>query len=176
MNRMKINQRQNIDSKSLSKSTFWIFEQLDQKINTKRVFETFEFKGNLNVNALEKSLREIYLKLDYIEQLVDSIVDKNDLFHYFSFEYLNFDEENKFPKSFIKTFINESNYSFASIFLFKSTLLKIEERKFLLTLNIHQKINDGFTLLTLLKDIMYQYSLQTKNDNIGEQVIAIQHK
>lgn len=176
MNLVNVDQDKNFDSVLLSKRKAWVFKQIDQKINTKKVFGTIEFKGNLNIKALEKSLREIYTKLDYIEQSNELVVNKNDLFHYFSFEYVDFDEEKKVPSSLIKTLTNESSYSFSSIFLFKCTVLKTEKRKFLLTLYIHQKINEGLVLLTLLKDIMYQYSLQTKDDEIREEVIAIQYK
>ena len=176
MNSFNVEQNENFRAVSLLDNKAWVFEQMNQINTAEKIVGTFEFKGSLNVEAVEKSLLKIYSSNEYFEQSEDLLIDVNEINRFFSFEYVDFEYDNNLPDSLVKIFTNEIDYDFTSAFLFKAILLKVENRKFLLTIDVHQKINEGLTPLILLKEIMYLYTLYTKDDEYKEPVVAIQYR
>lgn len=177
---MKLNSHQTGQNKKnnpnpLLENKAWVFQQMNQIQIDKNIFATFEFNGHVNVLAFEKTLEEIYLGLECLEQTDQEVLDENQRRCFFSFEYVEFELKNDLQNSLDKMILNESDFDLESTCLFKSKLVKLEDRKFLLTVNIHQKINEGLTPLILLKKIMYLYKRITKDDIPKEPIVAIQY-
>lgn len=174
MNLHRSKQKKISKSISLLDSKAWVFEQMNQVNISEKIFGTFEFTGELNVVALEKSLKEIYSRSECCEH-EEILTDTNHEGKCFSFEFIDLRNEKILSDSIHKIVTNESDYDFSTAFLFKAKLLKVENRKFLLAINVHQKINEGLTPLILLKEIVYLYSLNTKDDENQESIVAFQY-
>lgn len=151
----------------------WVFEQMNQVNITKKIFGAFELTGDVNVVLLEKSLKELCRQSEYCDQKEIDLLDDRGFNKCFSFEYET--HESPYQKTIDGILDKEADYDFSSTCLFRYKLLKIENRKFILAVNVHPKINESFTSLILLKEIMHFYT-QSMNDEVcSDPIVAVQY-
>ncbi|MBA0882482.1 non-ribosomal peptide synthetase [Flavobacterium undicola] len=159
----------------------WFLSQFEEGSNAYHITTIFDLIGEVNPIFLEKSFQilmdrhEILRTTFYVDEegeLYQQIHEKGRLNLAF-----NCFEEHDFSKQeeLIKTYGN-ALFDLGKDSLFRSVLIKIDEKDYILSLTFHHIISDGWSVSVLIKELLHIYEQLSKGGNVVLPDLKIQYK
>ncbi len=159
----------------------WFLSQFEEGSNAYHITTVFDLIGEVNPIFLEKSFQilmdrhEILRTTFYSDEegeLYQQIHEKGRLNLAF-----NCCEEHDFSKQeeLIKTYGN-ALFDLGKDSLFRSVLIKIDEKDYILSLTFHHIISDGWSVSVLIKELLHIYDQLSKGGNVVLPELKIQYK
>ena len=170
---------------SSSQERLWILSQFpESSVAYNMPFQT-ELNGTYDVESFEKAilavidrheiLRTVFITADSGE--VRQRVLSSDALN-FTMQFIDCSTNNNTP-DYIEAYIEKDAYKQFDLEngpLLRVSLLKVSDTKYVLYVNMHHIISDGWSLKVLAKDILTYYEAYTQNIEIEIPALKIQYK
>lgn len=175
------------ESYPLSSSQFrlWLATQQEEVNATYDMTAVYEFNGDLDTKALEKSFHKVLDRHEIIrtvfiedeESLVRQVVKSTDEIAFtIKSSDLRFDsEKEKSIQNFIDAEIT-SPFDLKNGPLLKASLIQVEEKKWVFICIMHHIISDGWSMNILINELIYFYNMQINNETIIDDPLNLQYK
>ncbi|WP_281322352.1 non-ribosomal peptide synthetase [Flavobacterium aestivum] len=169
---------------SSSQKSLWLLCQLEEQNTVYNIPSVFEFKGDLNIEALEKafqtilerheSLRTVFVETENAE-VRQRIVDSKDLDFRFNVEDLS---NNGLGENINDLIEKELKFSFdlSKDCLVRAKLIKTSNDTFVFVLVIHHIISDGVSIQLMINELFVLYDAFTKKLSNPLLPLQIQYK
>ncbi|EAZ88188.1 non-ribosomal peptide synthetase, partial [Crocosphaera chwakensis] len=168
---------------SFSQQRLWFLHQLNPNNSAYTLSSAFQIKGKLNISALEKSFSEIIKRHEILRTNLVDIGGK-------SFQYIHQNVNFQLPiidledlptkqreieaKIKVNQLINIP-FDLAEDCLFRVQLLRLDEKNYILSLNIHHIIFDGWSFSILFRELQNLYGDYCQNSVSSLPTLPIQY-
>lgn len=159
----------------------WFLSQFEEGSNAYHITTVFDLIGKVNPNFLEKSFQilmdrhEILRTTFYSDEegeLYQQIHEKGEL--NLDFNYLK-EQDFSRQEELLETYGN-ALFDLEKDSLFRSVLIKIDEKDYILSLTLHHIISDGWSVSVLIKELLHIYDQLSKGGNVVLPDLKIQYK
>lgn len=150
---------------SFAQKRLWILDKFSESKTTYNIPGTYTFRGKLDLKALERAFltlieRHEILRTNFVavddepKQLIHPAVHPK-----FKVEYEICESENFHQETVHRIFNNERNYLFnlTSDSLLRLHVIQFADQRFVVVLNMHHIISDGWSMETLYNDLLQLY-------------------
>ncbi|PFQ18691.1 non-ribosomal peptide synthetase, partial [Bacillus cereus] len=171
------NLKENIPLSSAQKR-LWFLYKFEKNTTSYNVLYTWIIKGNLNIPALEKSLKVILerheiLRTVFFERNGEPLQSVNNTFASLDFEDISYIEEDiEYTLDLAKS-VNEEPFDLEKGPPIRFKLYKINKNKYLFAISLHHIVADGWSIGILFKELnkLYNKYLTKKSiDNVLEKM------
>ena len=167
---------------SYGQKRLWFLQQMYPNNAFYNISESFTFEGFLNINVLKQSFNAFFKKHHILKSYYDVEDDKPILKiddsispNFIEEDFTSYDKSGKDVK--LKSYMDKQahfGFNLSSAPLFKGSILKIEENKYILLLTFHHIIADQWSMGLLKEEIASYYkqlsqglNLNTEDNSIG---------
>jgi bacitracin synthase 3 len=167
---------------SHAQKRLWVLDKMLNGISPYNIAHTYRVKGELNINALEKSIQIIIsrheiLRTTFIEKNGEPVQKVN---HKINFKLNNIDFSKKKNKDvLIKHYVeSETTFQFdlSKELLIRVILIKESKNSYILVINIHHIIFDGWSTSIFINELSELYNTLVKNTKPTLDILNIQYK
>ncbi|MEO6230169.1 MAG: non-ribosomal peptide synthase/polyketide synthase [Ferruginibacter sp.] len=165
---------------SFSQERLWFIDQLEGSVQYNAPM-VLEFKGNLNIEALNSSLQEIVKRHEVLRtvfreddgRVYQSIKDGSDwnltISDGSTFNHNN-DELEKYTATLIR-----NPFNLSKDYMLRATLINLHQQEYLLVVALHHIAADAWSLSILVKELAELYSSFTQNRTAQLPVLDLQY-
>jgi len=167
---------------SLAQKRLWFFEQLESGKATYNMPVTLKLHGNLNVDALQRTIDQLQQRHEVLRSSIETvngdpaakvrpnsaptgIVDVSSLDAVFQQDHLN---------RWVEDFCNEP-FNLTLGPLFRSVLVRIDNDRHLLIINMHHAVSDGWSLGIIAKELENGYKAIISDTEMGLPALELQY-
>ncbi|SDX04453.1 amino acid adenylation domain-containing protein [Marininema mesophilum] len=165
---------------SFSQQRIWFLDQFEENLTAYNMPFALELQGNLQTHLLEKSLNKVIEKHETLRTVIvmkdgeayQKVLSK--LYIPLRIVDLKHQEESVVQTKFKEEALQP--FSLADGPLLRASLLKISDHKYVLMVNMHHMISDGWSLGIFYKELSIKYNLLLKNNLVSGGELEFQYK
>uniref|UniRef100_A0A2P1CZG6 AptD n=2 Tax=unclassified Phormidium TaxID=2609805 RepID=A0A2P1CZG6_9CYAN len=169
---------------SFAQQRLWLIAQLQGRSASYNMPIALQLKGNLNINALHSSfayllnrhtsLRMYFPTIAGQPQIVIKNLDEIEILNIINWQ--NLDEHPQSPnvQHLINNYVQEP-FNLNTDPLFKAILLQLKEQKYVLLINMHHIISDGWSMGVFIKELRQLYTAFAQNQTPNLPPLPIQY-
>ncbi|WP_317208135.1 non-ribosomal peptide synthetase [Tenacibaculum ovolyticum] len=167
---------------SHAQKRMWILNKLDENKANYNIPHAIQFIGEVEVTIFNKAIQLLINKYEILRTIFinrDSHPKQKILTSYeYSINFVDLSKEENALQKAKKIAKKQASIIFGLEQKppFEITLLKLENKKFVLLFTLHHIISDGWSTQILLKEITKNYEALKQNKLIGNSLLAIQYK
>ena len=160
---------------SYGQKRLWFLQQMYPNNAFYNISESFTFEGFLNINVLKQSFNAFFEKHHILKSYYDVEDDKPILKiddsispNFIEEDFTSYDKSGKDVK--LKSYMDKQahfGFNLSSAPLFKGSILKIEENKYILLLTFHHIIADQWSMGLLKEEIASYYKQLSQGLNLN---------
>lgn len=169
---------------SFAQQRLWLLAQLQGASANYNMPIALQLKGNLNINALHSSFaylinRHTSLRMHFPTvagqpQIAIRNLDESEILNIIDWQNLDEYPDSLNVQNLINTYLQEP-FSLNTDSLFKATLLQLNEQNYVLLINMHHIISDGWSMGVLVKELRQAYIAFTQNKIPNLPPLSIQY-
>lgn len=169
---------------SHAQKRLWIEDQFSSKKLSFNVPAAYRLDGDLNVEALQLAFTKLIERHEILRTVFTTVggtvkqVVLEPEQSPFKFVYLNWKVDHDHEKSVDELLFNEARtiFSLEDGPLIRVTLVELAQRRYVLCVVLHHIISDGWSNSVLVNDVLYLYTMITKNSFADLKPLRIQYK
>ncbi|MGA9377802.1 MAG: amino acid adenylation domain-containing protein, partial [Phormidium sp.] len=169
---------------SFAQQRLWLLAQLQGQSASYNMPIALQLKGNLNINALRSSfayllnrhtsLRMYFPTIAGQPQIAIQNLDKIEILNIIDWQKLDEHPYSLNVQNLINIHVQEP-FNLNTGSLFKATLLQLKEQKYVLLINLHHIISDGWSMGVFVKELCQAYTDFSQNQTPNLSPLPIQY-